>query len=61
VHAALRLALQRGGSDGDNLALILVRVGWGEWLRRRVGQCRAILAGRRRSPIAAGSAGESQP
>ena len=61
VHAALRLALQRGGSDGDNLALILVRAGWGEWLRRRAGQWRAVLAGRRRPPIPAGSAGDSRP
>ena len=60
VHAALRLALQRGGADGDNLALILVRVGWAQWLRRGVGQWLTVLGGSRRRAVAAQSSGESR-
>lgn len=58
VDAALRLALQRGGADGDNLALILVRVGWLDWLRRRAGRGRAALTRRHGPQNPAAPAGE---
>lgn len=34
LQEALTLALERGGQHGDNVALILVRTGWLDWLRR---------------------------
>lgn len=40
LHEALTLALERGGDTGDNVALILVRVGWKEWLWRWIGALR---------------------
>ncbi|MEO9091419.1 MAG: PP2C family serine/threonine-protein phosphatase [Rhodanobacter sp.] len=41
LHEALTLALERGGDTGDNVALILVRVGWNGWLWRWVGALRS--------------------
>lgn len=40
LHSALTLALERAGDTGDNVALILVRVGWKEWLSRCIGALR---------------------
>jgi serine/threonine protein phosphatase PrpC len=40
LHKALTLALERGGDTGDNVALILVRVGWKEWFMRCIGMLR---------------------
>ncbi|MGY3040336.1 serine/threonine protein phosphatase PrpC [Rhodanobacter sp. TND4EL1] len=34
LREALTQALERGGEDGDNVALILARTGWKEWLWR---------------------------
>ena len=48
LHEALTLALERGGDTGDNVALILVRVGWREWLSRCIG----ALRWRKSGPIA---------
>jgi serine/threonine protein phosphatase PrpC len=35
LHEALTLALERGGQDGDNVALIFFRLGWMDWLWQR--------------------------
>jgi serine/threonine protein phosphatase PrpC len=46
LHEALARALERGGVDGDNVSLILVRIGWMTWWRAR-GRARwASMAGR---------------
>jgi serine/threonine protein phosphatase PrpC len=36
LHSALTLALERGGETGDNVALILFRLNWLDWLKRRL-------------------------
>lgn len=36
MHEALDRAVERGGVDGDNVSLILVRIGWAAWWRARV-------------------------
>ena len=61
MRAALQLALERGGADGDNLALILLRVGWGEWLRRHADHWRAAWRGRRRHSTPTTTSGDSAP
>jgi PPM family protein phosphatase len=38
MRQALALAVERGGEQGDNVAMILARVGWADWLRRRGGR-----------------------
>lgn len=56
LRVALTQALERGGEDGDNVALILVRVSWREWLSRRRRELRSMLLGGaagRRSGVAA--------
>ncbi|HEV2620615.1 MAG TPA: PP2C family serine/threonine-protein phosphatase [Frateuria sp.] len=46
LHEALARALERGGADGDNVSLILVRIGWMTWWRAR-GRARGTsMAGR---------------
>ncbi|TAN08616.1 MAG: serine/threonine-protein phosphatase [Rhodanobacteraceae bacterium] len=55
--AALTQAVERGGEAGDNVALILVRITWQEWLSRRSTKFRSTMFGRisgRRGDIAAG-------
>lgn len=47
LRAALVQALQRGGADADNVALILVRAGWKQWLLRGIG--RLVGPGRMRA------------
>lgn len=32
VRAAIATAVERGGADGDNAALIVARIGWRDWL-----------------------------
>jgi serine/threonine protein phosphatase PrpC len=36
LHSALTLAVERGGEAGDNVALILFRIGWLDWLTQRL-------------------------
>jgi serine/threonine protein phosphatase PrpC len=49
----LALALERGGEEGDNVALILARVGWREWLSRRARRLRPdVAAGHRHHGVA---------
>lgn len=38
LRAALTQALERGSVDADNVALILVRTGWKQWLVRGIGR-----------------------
>ncbi len=48
-HSALREALaqavERGGKSGDNVALILTRIGWSEWLSRCSSRLRSAVFG----------------
>ncbi|MEI7035894.1 PP2C family serine/threonine-protein phosphatase [Fulvimonas yonginensis] len=44
LHDALRLAVERGGEDGDNVSLILARIGWMQWWRSRVRRWWSVLA-----------------
>ena len=46
LNEALGQAVQRGGPDGDNVSLILARVGWRPWWRARIRRWWARLAGR---------------
>ena len=46
LREALTQALERGGDAGDNVALILVRVGWKEWLSGCSGTLRSRMLGR---------------
>jgi len=47
LEAALACAVQRGGADGDNVALIFARIGWAQWWRARGQGLWARMAGRR--------------
>lgn len=46
LHEALAQAVERGGADGDNVSLILVRIGWMTWWRGRGRVRRVSVAGR---------------
>jgi serine/threonine protein phosphatase PrpC len=53
VREGLTLALARGGEEGDNVALILARVGWREWLSRGTRRLRlAAAVGHRQHGVA---------
>ncbi len=53
VREGLALALARGGEEGDNVALILARVGWREWLARGTRRLRlAAAVGHRQHGVA---------
>lgn len=43
LHAALTIALERAGEAGDNVALIMFRIGWLSWLWRRIARCTDML------------------
>jgi serine/threonine protein phosphatase PrpC len=45
LRAALTVAVERGAEDGDNVALIFVRVGWAEWLSRCRGRLWLAVSG----------------
>lgn len=46
TRQALALAVARGGEQGDNVSMILARVGWADWLRRRGGRFWSSVFGR---------------
>lgn len=48
LREALTRAMERGGDTGDNVALILVRIGWKEWLA----SCTGTLRSRKLDPPA---------
>ena len=56
LREALTLAVERGGEEGDNVALIFARVGWADWLRRCGGRLWSAVfgdaAGRRNDVVA---------
>jgi serine/threonine protein phosphatase PrpC len=50
LNEALGKALQRGGPDGDNVSLILARIGWRQWWRAHSPGWWASAASRRTVP-----------
>ncbi len=45
LRKALSLALDRGGKNADNMALIVIRAGWSRWLRSIGSKLRATVSG----------------
>ncbi len=45
LRKALSLALERGGKNVDNMALIVVRVSWSRWLQQIAARLGAIMSG----------------